>query len=77
MTLSLAEIKPFKIKQYYHLHLEKKEWCNYLRECPMENNIGDCYCWVCKYHKKLDIPNLLAERGRNANNLCATVPDSE
>jgi len=50
-------------KTYYHLHLTKKDWCSYFKECPIENNIGNCYCWVCKYRRDLDIPDLLCERG--------------
>ncbi len=69
--------KPVKFKNYYHLQLEKKDWCNYLKECPMENNIGECYCWICKHHNKLDIPNLLAERGQNANNLRTAVSNTK
>jgi len=51
-------------KTYYNLHLEKKDWCNYFKDCPIDNNISGCYCWVCKHAKKLDIPDLLYERGR-------------
>jgi len=54
-----------KFKDYYHLHLEKKDWCTYFKDCPIENNIGDCYCWICKHKRELDIPHLLCERGRS------------
>ena len=50
-------------KRYYHLKLEEKDWCDYFKKCPMKDNITSNYCWICKYHKKLDIPHLLAERG--------------
>jgi len=50
---------PPKLKEYYNLNLEKKDWCSYFKPCPIENNIGGCYCWICQYHIKLDIPNLL------------------
>ena len=60
--------KAFNGNTYYHLRLTKEDWCIYHEDCPMEFNVsvknGD-YCWVCKYHKKLDIPKLLAERGRS------------
>jgi len=61
---TLTGKKKFESKIYYHLKLEKKDWCHYFKKCPMENNITGDYCWICKYHKKLDIPHLLAERGR-------------
>ena len=58
--------KAFNGNTYYHLKLTEKDWCMYHKNCPIEFNLpnGD-YCWVCKYHKKLDIPNLLTERGRS------------
>lgn len=54
----------FKTKTYYHLKLSKKDWCTYFKNCPIEDNIGENYCWICKYHQKVDVPHLLAERGR-------------
>ena len=56
--------KKFKGNSYYHLKLTKKDWCTYFKDCPMENNIGDCYCWICKYAKTVDVPHLLIERGK-------------
>jgi len=50
-------------KKYYHLKLTKKDWCIYFKDCPMEDNIGERYCWICKYAKKVDLPHLLHERG--------------
>ncbi len=57
--------KLLKFRKYYHLHLEKKDWCTYYKDCPIENNVGERWCWVCKYCKKLDVPTLLRERGRD------------
>lgn len=57
-------VEKFIPKTYYHLKLSKKDWCTYFKSCPMEDNIGQCYCWICKHAEKLDIPHLLAERGR-------------
>jgi len=64
MSLRPTETKSFNGNTYYRLKLTKEDWCMF-KDCPLEFNIpnGD-YCWVCKYHKKLDIPNLLAERGK-------------
>jgi len=57
--------KGIKYKNYYHLKLKPKDWCGYFKGvCAIENNIGDNYCWACKYRKPLDIPHLLAERGK-------------
>lgn len=68
MSSGPTRTKAFNGNTYYSLRLTKKDWCIYFKDCPMDFNIsvknGD-YCWVCKYHKKLDIPNLLAERGRS------------
>jgi len=55
---------PPKFKEYYNLILEKKDWCKYFKDCPIKSNIPGCYCWICRYAEKLDIPNLLIERGR-------------
>lgn len=56
----------FKKREFYHLKLENKDWCTYFKECPIENNITGEYCWVCKYcSRDLDVPHLLAERGKN------------
>jgi len=55
--------KKFNKKTYYHLQLNKEDWCHYFKKCPIENNINGNYCHICKYHHKLDIPTLLAERG--------------
>jgi hypothetical protein len=53
-----------RYKTYYHLKLEPKDWCDYFKGvCDIKNNIGEKYCWACKYRKPLDIPHLLAERG--------------
>lgn len=53
-------------KTYYHLYLKPKDWCTYFKgPCAIENNIGPDYCWACKYRKKLDIPDLLVERGKS------------
>lgn len=53
-------------KTYYHLKLSPKDWCQYFKGvCPIEDNIGEQYCWACKHRKPLDIPHLLAERGRS------------
>lgn len=30
----------------------------------MEENIGVNYCWICRYKRPLDIPDLLKERGK-------------
>ena len=55
----------FKTRTYYHLKLKPKDWCQYFKGvCGIEDNIGEMYCWACKYKKPLDIPDLLAERGR-------------
>lgn len=56
--------KKFNGREYYHLELTKKDWCLYYKDCPMENNVTGNYCCMCKYHKELDVPKLLAERGR-------------
>ena len=56
--------KRFEPKTYYHLKLKTKDWCFFKGDCPMEENIGDNYCWICKYKKELDVPDLLKERGR-------------
>ena len=53
-----------KFRTYYHLKLSKKDWCGYFKSCPMESNIPGSYCWVCKHVKKVDVPHMLAERGR-------------
>ncbi len=68
MSSGPTRTKAFNGNTYYHLKLTKKDWCIYPEDCPIEFNIvknGD-QCWVCRYHKKLDIPKLLAEseRGR-------------
>jgi len=55
--------REFNGRKYYNLELNKKDWCTYFKECPMENNINGNYCNICKYQQKLDIPILLAERG--------------
>lgn len=49
---------------YYNLKISKKDWCMYFKECPMEYNVPGSYCWACKFRRAVDIPNLLAERGR-------------
>lgn len=55
----------FERVRYYHLKLGPKDWCTYFKGvCPIENNIEEMYCWICKHKKLLDIPDLLAERGR-------------
>ena len=56
----------FKKKIYYHLKLDPSNWCGYFKgPCDMYLNIGEKYCWVCKYKKPLDIPELLVEKGRS------------
>ncbi len=57
--------KRFEPKTYYHLKLTKKDWCNYLKQCPIEDNVGENYCWTCKHCKKIDVATLLIERGRD------------
>lgn len=53
-------------RTYYHLQLEPKDWCGYFKGvCAIEDNIGPEYCWACKYRRPLDIPTLLAERGKS------------
>ncbi len=64
MSKGAPGTKKFKGQLYYHLKLTKKDWCTYFKDCQMENNITGSYCWVCKYCKRLDVPHLLAERGR-------------
>jgi hypothetical protein len=51
-------------KEYYHLSIKKEDVCNYFKECPIENNINGSLCHLCKYHHDVDVPRLLAERGR-------------
>jgi len=51
-------------KEYYHLKITKEDVCDYFKECPIENNINGPLCHLCKHHHDVDIPNLLAERGR-------------
>lgn len=53
-----------KYKEHYNLKLKQGDWCNYFKKCNITNNINGSYCWACQYRKPLDIPNLLAERGR-------------
>lgn len=57
--------KPVKFRKYYHLHLKPEDYCSYDGECHMDTNIGPPLCWACKYAKKLDIPTLLIEKGRD------------
>jgi hypothetical protein len=67
-----------KYRKYYNLRIAKKDWCNYFKnDCPMENNIPGSYCWVCKHCEKVDIPHLLAERGRDENYFRAAVSDAK
>lgn len=63
MSKGPAGTKQFNGKNYYHLELNKKDWCIYFKECRIENNIPGPYCHICKYQRKLDIPTLLAEKG--------------
>ncbi len=63
MSKGTIGTKKFNGRKYYHLELKIKDWCNYHKECPMDNNINGNYCHACKYQKKLDIPTILAERG--------------
>ena len=69
--------KKFTEKQYYHLKLTKKDWCIYFKHCPIENNITENYCWACKYFRRVDVPHLLAERGRDEVNICPAVSDTK
>jgi len=48
-----------KYRKYYNLKLGMKDWCIYDVVCEMYNNIGENYCWACKYRRPLDIPKLL------------------
>ena len=73
MSKGPTSTKPFQESCYYNLKLSKKDWCIYFKHCPMEKNIPGSYCWVCKYCKKIDVPHLLAERGRDENNICTAV----
>lgn len=62
---TLVKEERFEVKEYYHLHLTVKDWCGHFKgPCSIENNVGERYCWICKYKRPLDIPTLLAERGR-------------
>ncbi len=55
----------FKERRFYNLKLKPKDWCGYFKGvCDIDNNVGEKYCWACKHRKPLDIPDLLAERGR-------------
>jgi hypothetical protein len=66
MSSGPTRTKAFNGNTYYRLKLTKEDWCMF-KDCPIEFNViltGDDYCWVCKYHKKLDIPKLLDERGK-------------
>jgi hypothetical protein len=65
MSKGPTGVKDFNGKTYYHLELKPKDWCSYHKYCPIENNLNGIYCNTCKYQRKLDIPTLLAERGRS------------
>ena len=65
MSKGPTETKEFNGKTYYHLELKSKDWCGYYKDCPIDNNLTGNFCHVCKYQRKLDIPTLLAERGRS------------
>ena len=77
MSKGAPGVKPFKPTCYYHLTLTKKDWCSYFKPCPMENNITGQYCWACKHFKTVDVQHLLAERGRDADNICTTISNTE
>lgn len=80
MSSAPACTTEIRFKKYYHLKLTKKDWCSYPEECWIENNVSRTnYCWVCKYYKKLDIPNLLSEKGNSIekNNICTAVSNSK
>jgi hypothetical protein len=64
-TLTGSRNPKEKFRTYYHLHLTKKDWCTYFKDCPMENNITGQWCWICKHARPVDVPDLLMERGRN------------
>jgi hypothetical protein len=62
----LIKEEKFTPQTYYHLHLTPRDWCGYFKgPCAIDHNIGEQYCWACQYRRPLDIPNLLAERGRS------------
>lgn len=57
--------KRFEHKTYYNLKLGPKDWCIHFKGiCAIKDNVGEMYCWACKYRQPLDIPDLLKERGR-------------
>lgn len=61
---TLVKEEKFKPRKYYNLKLSPEDWCFYHKgPCDIVNNIGEQYCWVCRYRKSLDIPSLLEERG--------------
>lgn len=64
---------------YYNLQLSKKDWCTYFKTCPMNYNVPGSYCWACKHRREVDVPHLLAERGRcnNENNIRSTVSNTK
>jgi len=62
---TLIKKESFQTRVFYHLKLTPEDWCGYFKGvCGIENNIEGQYCWACKHRKPLDIPHLLAERGR-------------
>ena len=52
----------FNEQIFDELHIEKKDFCNYVKDCDNEKTV---LCLVCKYFKNLDVPKL-AERKRLA-----------
>ena len=65
MSKEPADTKDFNGRKYYCLELKIKDWCCYPKECQMDNNINGNYCHACKYQRKLDIPTLMAEKGKS------------
>jgi hypothetical protein len=47
-------------KHYINLRLTRKDWCAYKWKCKITQCLyPDDLCFHCKYHKLLDIPQLL------------------
>jgi hypothetical protein len=61
---TLVKDEKFQPRKYYNLKLSPRDWCIHNKgPCDIYFNIGEVYCWACKYREPLDIPKLLVERG--------------
>ena len=57
----------FRPMQKINVKMSKEHWCTFRGECKQELNITTL-CWNCIWMQKYDIPPLVEEELKNANN---------